>query len=112
MHHFQEIFTLPASSTPEYNTRENILNQIRSMEDGERRDIRVQQFMNQFQTMNEQEQGALGGHPPATTGPPGSPANVQIVNEYNSFNLANITPPIAPKWKQPDNLLDEFQKFK
>ena len=34
------------------------------------------------------------------------------MNEYNSFNLANITPPVAPKWKQPDNLLDEFQKFK
>ena len=38
----------------------------------------------------------------------GNPANVQIVNEYNSFNLANITPPVAPKWKQPDNLLDEL----
>ena len=31
---------------------------------------------------------------------------------YNFFNLANITPPIAPKWKHPDNLLDDFHKFK
>ena len=41
-----------------------------------------------------------------------NPANFQIVNEYNSFNLVNIMPPIAPTWKQPDNLLDEFRKFK
>ena len=84
------------------------------MEDGERRDIRAQQFMNQFQD----EQGAVGGQPPQGTpvnpappvnvmNPPlnpANPANFQIVNEYNSFNLANITPPIAPKWRQPDNL--------
>ena len=43
---------------------------------------------------------------------PANPANFQIVNEYNSFNLANITLPVAPKWRQPDNLLDEFRKFK
>ena len=85
--------------------------------------------MNQFQTEPQvQEQGAVGGHPGAVGGHPpqgappvnpvnpplnpANPANFQIVNEYNSFNLANITPPIAPKWKQPDNLLDEFRKFK
>ena len=32
--------------------------------------------------------------------------NVQILN------LTNITPPVPPKWKQPDNLLDEFHKFR
>ena len=38
--------------------------------------------------------------PPASPPPPRQdPANVNIVNEYNSFNLTNITPPIAPKWK-------------
>ena len=90
------------------------------MEDGERRDARAQHFMNQFQG-EQQEQGAVGGHPGAVGGHPpqgvppvnpANPANFQIVNEYNSFNLANITPPIAPRWKQPDNLLDEFRKFK
>ena len=35
MDHFQEIFTLPESSVPEYDPRENVLNQIRWMEDGE-----------------------------------------------------------------------------
>ena len=45
---FQEIFTPPESPTPEYNPREDVLNQIRSMEDGERRDARAQQFINQF----------------------------------------------------------------
>ena len=83
------------------------------MEDGDRQDARAQQFINQFQTEG-QEQGAVGGHPPQDVPPvnPANPANFQIVNEYNSFNLANTTPPIAPKWKQPDNLLDEFRKFK
>ena len=37
-----------------------------------------------------------------------NPVNVSIVNEYNSFNLTNVTPPVAPKWKQTDTLLDEF----
>ena len=91
--------------------------------------------MNQFQDGQQiQEQGAVGGQPPQGTpvnpvgvhppqgaplvnamNPPLNPANpvnFQIVNEYNSFNLANITPPIAPRWKQPDSLLDEFRKFK
>ena len=90
------------------------------MEDGDRRDARAQHFMNQFQA-EQQEQGAVSGHPGAVGGhppqgvPPVNPANLanfQIVNEYNSFNLTNITLPIAPKWKQPDNLLEEFRKFK
>ena len=90
--------------------------------------------MNQFQDGQQiQEQGAVGGQPPQGTpvnpvgvhpsqGPPvnamnpplnpANPANFQIVKEYNSFNLANITLPIAPRWKQPDSLLDEFRKFK
>ena len=83
------------------------------MEDGDRRDGRAQHFMNQFQA-KQQEQEAVGGHPPQGVLPVNSAnlANFQIVNEYNSFNLTNITPPIAPRWKQPDNLLDEFRKFK
>ena len=55
----------------------------------------------------------MGGLPPPTPPPqPRQDPGVHIVNEYNSFNLANITPPIAPKWKQPDNFLEEFCKFK
>ena len=38
--------------------------------------------------------------------------NVNIVNEYNSFNLANVTPPVPPKWKTSDTLLDDFRKFR
>ena len=69
--------------------------------------------MNQFQA-EQQEQGVVGRHPPQDVCQvnPANPANFQIVKEYNSFNLENIMPPIAQKWKQPDNLLDEFRKFK
>ena len=65
--------------------------------------------------------GATGGveepspPPPKSEGPRISaknPANVSIVNEYNSFNLTSVTPPVAPKWKQTDTLLDNFRKFK
>ena len=38
--------------------------------------------------------------------------NMNIVNEYNSFNLANVTPPVPPKWKTSDTLLDDFHKFR
>ena len=63
--------------------------------------------------------GAIGGEPPPPPAPTGvppapirqDPANVNIVNEYNSFNLANVTPPIAPKWKTSETLLDDFHKF-
>ena len=27
------------------------------------------------------------------------------------FNLANVTPPIAPKWKNNEFILDEYHKF-
>ena len=120
MDQFQDIFTPLSSPTPEYNPREDVLNEIQSMEDGDRQDARAQHFMNQFQA-EQQEQGAVGGHPGAVGGHPpqgvppvnpANPTNFQIVNKYNSFNLANITLPIAPRWKQPDNLLDEFRKFK
>ena len=37
--------------------------------------------------------------------------NMNIVNEYNSFNLANVTTPVPPKWKTSDSLLDDFCKF-
>ena len=96
---FQEIFTPPESQTPEYDPMGNVLNQIRQMEDGgnERRDAHARQFINQFQEVHEEEQGAVGGQAPSQVPlQPTNPANVQIVNEYNSFNLANITLPIVP----------------
>ena len=34
-----------------------------------------------------------------------------IVNGYNSFNLANVTPPVTPKWKNNEFILDEYHKF-
>ena len=65
------------------------------------------------------EQGdisTIGGEPLPPPPPAGiprqDPANVNIVNEYNSFNLANVTPPIAPKLKTSETLLDDFCKFK
>ena len=126
MEQFSDIFTLPDSPNPEYNPRENVLNQIRNMDaasEAERRQARTRHFINQ---LNDAETGNVSiihenQDAQGTFSEKGllrhhlSQDKIQqshIVNEYNSFNLANITPPIAPKWKQPDNLLDEFRKFK
>ena len=108
-----------------------MLNQIRSL-DGERHDARAQLFMNHLNDAEAgnignviPEQGVIGGQidptpqagappPPPASPPPArqDPANVNIVNEYNSFNLANVTTPIVPKWKTSETLLDDFHKFK
>ena len=109
---------------------EHVLNQIRSL-DGERHDARAQLFMNQLNDAEAgnignviPEQGAIGGQidPPQVGAPPlpptslqparQDPANVNIVNEYNSFNLTNVTLPTASKWKTSETLLDDFCKFK
>ena len=61
--------------------------------------------------------GATGGFP-AVNEPVLPPAvikqepNMNIVNEYNSFNLANVMPPVPLKWKTSDTLLDDFRKFR
>ena len=34
-----------------------------------------------------------------------------IVDEYNYFNLQNIKAPVPPKWKDNDNILEDFRKF-
>ena len=118
MGYFGEIFIPPASPNPEYDPRENMLRRIQDMDEAERRSNRIKQFMN---LLNEseagnisvsREKGATGG--PAT--PPhvstnADPANFQIVNEFNSFNLQNILPPVPPKWKHSETLLDEYCKF-
>ena len=75
---FQDIFTPPASPTHEYNPREDVLNQIRGMEDGERREVRAQQLMNQFQGEQQKEQGTVGGDPQGY--PPVNPQGYQPVN--------------------------------
>ena len=120
MDRFGEIFMPPESPNPDYNPCENMLRHIQNMDETERRSAHTKQFMN---LLNEAEEGnisfseerrATGG--PASSPPPhvltNDPANVQIVNEFNSFNLQNITPPIAPKWKHSETLLDEYCKFK
>ena len=61
--------------------------------------------------------GATGGFPvvkkPVLPPPlPKQEPNMKTVNEYNSFNLANVTPPIPPKWKTSDTLFDDFCKFR
>ena len=56
MDHFQEIFTPLELPAPDYDPRENVLNQIRQMEqmeDGDRKDARARQFINQFQAVDE-----------------------------------------------------------
>ena len=120
---FDDLFTPPASPEREIEPCEHVLNQIRSL-DGERHRIKAQLFMNQLYDAKSgiaaQDQGAVGGDPPPPPPPPGpivppvrhNPANVNIVNEYNSFNLANVTLPTAPKWKTSETLLDDFHKFK
>ena len=116
MDRFGEIFTPPESPNPDYNPCENMLRCIQNMDEAERRSAHTKQFMNllnEAETGNisvSDERGATGG--PAPSPPPrvptNDPANVQIVNEFNSFNLQNITPPIAPKWKHSETLLDEY----
>ena len=119
MKQFDDHFTPPTSPDREIEPCEHVLNQIRSL-DGERRNARPQLFMNQ---LNDAEAGNVGnivleqgdvsaiGGEPLSPPPPASvppvrqdPANVHIVNEYNSFNLANVTLPIAPNWKMSETL--------
>ena len=100
-----------------------MFNQIRNidLEDEEWRWARSMHFISQMDeaetgnisTVREDTQGAVSRQipPPPQMAKKTEPA-VSIVNEYNSFNLANITPPVAPKLKQPDNLLDEFQNLR
>ena len=47
---------------------------------------------------------------PAKVANSSNPGNPVIMNEYNSFNLANVTLPIAPKWKNNEFMLDEYCK--
>ena len=118
MEHFGEIFTPPASTNPQYDPQENMMRRIQDMDETERRSNRTKQFMN---LLNEAEAGNIpvSGEKGATGGPitppcvstNTDPANFQIVNEFNFFNLQNISPPVPPKWKHSETLLDEYCKF-
>ena len=57
---------------------------------------------------------ATGGfnEPVLAPSPTKQEPNMNIVNEYNYFNLANVTPLVPPKWKTSDTLLDDFFKFR
>ena len=132
MKQFDDLFTPPASPDREIEPCKHVLNQIRSL-DGERCDARAQLFMKQLNDTEAgnignviPEQGVIGGQidppppqasappPPPASPPPArhDPANLNIVNEYNSFNLTNVTLPIDPKWKMSETVLDDFCKFK
>ena len=84
--------------------------------------VRTQLFMNQLNntetgnadTPEQSGAGATGGFPEPVLPPPPlkQEPNMNIVNEYNSFNLANVTLPVPPKWKTSDTLLDDFHKFR
>ena len=122
MEQFEDIFTPPESpghvigTTIRRPTREFDRESI----DGETiQKVRTQLFMNQ---LNDAETGNIEG---ATRGPPAvnepvlllppvikQEPNVNVVNEYNSFNLANVTPPVPLKWKTSDTLLDDIRKFR
>ena len=40
------------------------------------------------------------------------PSTSFSANEYNLFNLWNINSPTPPKWKNNENILEDFKKFK
>lgn len=73
--------------------------------EADRRQAHTRHFINQLNDTEagdvsaiRDDQGAVVGHGPPPPPPTrDNPANVQIVNEYNSFNFTNITPPVAPK---------------
>ena len=90
-----------------------MLRQIQDMDEAER-SAHTKQFMNLLNEAEEgnisvnEEIGATGGltpSPPPHVSTNIDPANIQIVNEFNSFKLQNITPPIAPKWKHSETSL-------
>ena len=40
------------------------------------------------------------------------PYRPPMADEYNYFNLQNIKAPVPPKWKDNENILEDFKKFK
>ena len=40
------------------------------------------------------------------------PSRPPMVDEYNYFNLQNIKVPVPQKWKDNENILEDFKKFK
>ena len=121
MDQFNQLFTPPQSPPHDPDVRATILRDIRTMDhelEAERRHIQADLFMNQAA---EATGGQNQGDPPPqplqhvhqqqTPEQIASPSNPVIVNGYNSFNLANVTLPVAPKWKNNEFILDEYCKF-
>ena len=119
MDQFEDIFTPPESPGQGIGTTTIRRPTRNSIDEKTMQKVRTQLFMNQLndaETGNVDtpgQAGATGGFnepvlPPQIKQEP----NVNIVNEYNSFNLANVTPPVPPKWKTSDTLLDDFCKFR
>ena len=124
MDQFEDIFTPPESPGCGIGFGTAVRRPTRdSIDEETMQKVRTQLFMNQLNdaetgNVDTPEQfGATGGFPVVNEPvlpppPPKQEPNVNIVNEYNSFNLANVTPPIPPKWKTSDTLLDDFHKFR
>ena len=127
MEWFEDIFTPPES--PGHGIGTTVRRPIRefdheSIDEETMQKVRIQLFMNQLNdaetgnTDSPEQTGTTGGIPavnaPVLLPPPvvKQEPNMNIVNEYNSFNLANVTPPVPPKWKTSDTLLDDFRKFR
>ena len=127
MDQFEDIFTPPESPGWGIGTTTIGRPMRDSIDEETMQKVRTQLFMNQLNNaergnVDTPEQTGATGQTGVTGGflesipPPPPPLkyepNVNIVNEYNSFNLTNVTPPIAPKWKTSETLLDDFCKFK
>ena len=47
-----------------------------------------------------------------STSTPTGQLHQPVPDEYNQFNLQNINAPTSPKWKNNENILEDFKKFK
>ena len=120
MDQFEDIFTPPESPGCRIGFGTAVRRPTRdSIDEETMQKVKTQLFMNQLndaETGNADtpgQAGATGGfHEPVSPPPIKQEPNVNIVNEYNSFNLANVTPLVPPTWKTSDTLLDDFCKFR
>ena len=121
MDQFEDIFTPPESPGWGIGTT-TIRRPMRdSIDEETMQKVRTQLFINQLNDAKRgnvdtpEQTGATGGFPESIPPPP-SPLkqepNVNNMNEYDSFNLTNISPSVPPKWKSSDTLLDDFHKFR
>ena len=87
---FDDLFIPPPSPGSGIDPWENVLNQVRSLDDEMCHDVRTRLFMGQLHDIknqagmvqNEHESGATGGIASPVPPPVEPPANVNIVSEY------------------------------